>query len=129
MASNNLDPVDGSLRFKPRPLPRPLAQTMQLPRNFTEARFLQTTQDLTTPRVNETVTITGALTVDGAAVPLTSANAMLHQPDGSVETLEMAVNGNQTELTTRPRMSGIYGIEVNVLAQTGQAISSIAPHS
>jgi len=54
------------------------------------------------------------------AVPLTSANAILREPDGSVETLEMVVNGNQAELKTRPRMSGIYGIEVNVLAQTAE---------
>jgi pimeloyl-ACP methyl ester carboxylesterase len=85
---------------------------------FHGGALLQTTQDLTTPLVNETVTITGTLTAESAAVPLTSANAILHQPDGSVETAEMAVNGNRAELKTRPRMSGIYGIEVNVLAQT-----------
>jgi pimeloyl-ACP methyl ester carboxylesterase len=86
---------------------------------FHGGALLQTTQDLTTPRVNEPVTISTALTADGAAVPLTSANAILHQPDGSVQTLDMPVNGNRAELTTRPRRSGIYGIEVNVLAQTG----------
>jgi hypothetical protein len=82
--------------------------------------LLQTTQDLTTPRVNEPVTITGTLTADGSAVPLTSANAVLYQPDGSAQTLEMVVNANHAELTTRPRKSGIYGIEVNVLSQTGE---------
>jgi hypothetical protein len=86
---------------------------------FHGGALLQTAQDVTTPRVNETVTITGLLTAEGAAVPLTSADAIVHQPDGSVETLTMAVNGNQAELKARPRMSGIYGIEVNVLAQTG----------
>jgi hypothetical protein len=86
---------------------------------FHGGALLQTTQDLTTPRVNEPVTISTALTADGAADPLTSANAILHQPDGSVQTQDMPVNGNRAELTTRPRRSGIYGIEVNVLAQTG----------
>jgi pimeloyl-ACP methyl ester carboxylesterase len=86
---------------------------------FHGGALLQTAQDITIPRVNETVTIIATLTADGAAVPLTNANAILHLPDGSTETLEMAVNGNQAELKTGPRMSGIYGIEVNVLAQTG----------
>jgi pimeloyl-ACP methyl ester carboxylesterase len=85
---------------------------------FHGGALLQTTQDLTVPRVNETVTITGNLTADGAAVPLTSASAIVRQPDGSVQILEMAVDGNQAELKVRPRMSGIHGIEVNVLANS-----------
>jgi pimeloyl-ACP methyl ester carboxylesterase len=83
---------------------------------FHGGALLQTTQDLTVPRVNETVTITGNLTADGAAVPLTGASAAVRQPDGSAQTLEMAVDGNRAELKVRPRMSGIHGIEVNVLA-------------
>lgn len=85
---------------------------------FNGGALLQTTQDITVPRLNETVTITGTLTTDGAAVPLENANAIIHQPDGSSEGLEMAVNGNQAQLKLAPRMSGIYGIEVNVLANT-----------
>jgi pimeloyl-ACP methyl ester carboxylesterase len=83
---------------------------------FHGGALLQTTQDITVPRVNETVTVTGNLTANGAAVPMTSARAIVRQPDGSVETLEMAVNGNQAKLKITPRMSGIHGIEVNVLA-------------
>jgi pimeloyl-ACP methyl ester carboxylesterase len=83
---------------------------------FHGGALLQTTQDITVPRLNETVTIRGTLTADGAAVPLTSAAAMVRQPDGSLETLDMTVNGNQAELKIMPGMSGIYGIEVNVLA-------------
>jgi hypothetical protein len=85
---------------------------------FHGGALLQTTQDITTPRLNETVTITGSLTADGAAVPLASANAAIRQPDGSLETLAMTVNGNRAELKIRPRMSGIHGIEVNVLANS-----------
>jgi hypothetical protein len=83
---------------------------------FNGGASLQTTQDSTVPRLNETVTIAGTLTSDGTAVPLTSASAIVRQPDGSQETLDMRVNGNQAELKIAPRMSGIYGIEVNVLA-------------
>jgi hypothetical protein len=87
---------------------------------FNGGALLQTTQDKTVARVNETVTITGALTADGAAIPLTSATTILHNSDGSVETLEMTVNGNQAELKVTPGMSGIYGVEVNVLANSAE---------
>ena len=85
---------------------------------FNGGALLQTTQDITVPRVNETVTISGTLTADGAPVALTSASATIHQPDDSVETLDMTVNGNQAELKIAPDMSGIYGIEVSVLANS-----------
>jgi pimeloyl-ACP methyl ester carboxylesterase len=83
---------------------------------FNGGALLQTTQDITIPRVNETVTVTGTLTAGGAAVPLTSAGAIVRQPDGSVETLDMVINGNQAELKIAPRLSGIYGLQVNVVA-------------
>jgi len=85
---------------------------------FDGGALLQVTQDKTVPRVNEAVSITGSLTADGAEVPLTGAGAILHQPDGSVESREMDVNGNRAELEVTPRMSGIYGIEVSVLANS-----------
>jgi LPXTG-motif cell wall-anchored protein len=85
---------------------------------FNGGALLQTTQDITVPQVNETVTISGTLTTEGAASPLTSANAVIHRPDGSLETLDMTVNGNQAELKIAPRMSGLYGIELNVLANS-----------
>jgi pimeloyl-ACP methyl ester carboxylesterase len=85
---------------------------------FNGGALLQTTQDIAVPRVDETVTISGALTADGAAVPVTGASAIIRQPDGSVEMPEMIVNGNQAELKISPSMSGIYGVEVNVLANS-----------
>jgi hypothetical protein len=85
---------------------------------FNGGALLETTQAVTVPRVNETVTITGRLTSDGAGVPLTGASAVVRQPDGSVETLDMTVNGNQAELKISPRLSGIYGVEVKILANS-----------
>ena len=85
---------------------------------FNGGALLETAQDITVPRVNETVTITGRLTADGAGVRLSGASAIVRQPDGSVETLDMTVNGNQAELKISPRLSGIYGVEVNVLANS-----------
>jgi hypothetical protein len=85
---------------------------------FNGGALLQTTQDRTVPRVNEAVTITGSLTADGAPIPLTSATALIRKPDGSSESLEMAINGNQARIEITPRARGLHGIEVYVLAQT-----------
>ena len=85
---------------------------------FSGGALLQTTQDITTPRVNQPVAISGVLTVDGVSIPLTSANAIIHAPDGSTEVVEMNVNGNQVDVKITPQVSGIYGIEVAVTAQT-----------
>jgi autotransporter translocation and assembly factor TamB len=85
---------------------------------FNGGALLQATQDKTVPRIDEAVTISGTLTSNGAAVPLTSARAIVRQPDGSVEMLDMKVNANQAELQFAPRISGIHGIEVNVLANS-----------
>lgn len=87
---------------------------------FDGGALLQATQDPTVARVNQAVTITGSLTADGAPIPLTNAEAIVRAPDGSAETLAMTVNGNQSQVMVTPRMSGIYGIEVNVLAQTAE---------
>jgi hypothetical protein len=84
---------------------------------FHGGALLQTTQDITVPGVNQTVTITGTLTADGVPIPLTSAVGLVRKPDGSTETVDMLLNGNQGVLSVTPRLPGIYGIEVNVLAQ------------
>jgi hypothetical protein len=49
---------------------------------------------------------------------LTSAEAVVRSPDGSAETFEMTVDGNLAEVKVTSHMSGIYGVEVNILAQT-----------
>jgi pimeloyl-ACP methyl ester carboxylesterase len=85
---------------------------------FNGGALLQTTQDITVPRVNQTVTVTGSLTADGAPIPLTSAEALVRAPDGLTETLTMTINGDRAEVEVTPRMSGIHGVEVNILAQT-----------
>jgi pimeloyl-ACP methyl ester carboxylesterase len=85
---------------------------------FNGGALLQTTQDVTVPRVNQTVTVTGSLTADGAPIPLTSAEALVRAPDGLTETLTMTINGDRAEVEVTPRMSGIHGVEVNILAQT-----------
>jgi pimeloyl-ACP methyl ester carboxylesterase len=95
---------------------------------FHGGALLQATQDITIPSVNEPVTIAAVLTANGRPVLLTSASATVHLPDGSVETLDMTVNGNQAELRIAPRLSGLYGIEVSVFSNSadGEVIDRAA---
>jgi len=72
--------------------------------------------DLTVPALNETVTVSADLTANGQPIALQSAQAALRKPDGSVETLDMTINGNTAALEITPDASGIYGIEVSVTA-------------
>jgi pimeloyl-ACP methyl ester carboxylesterase len=72
--------------------------------------------DLTVPALNETVNVSANLSADGQPVPLQSAQATLRRPDGSVETMDMVINGNTATVEVTPNASGIYGIEVGVTA-------------
>jgi pimeloyl-ACP methyl ester carboxylesterase len=72
--------------------------------------------DLTVPALNETVNVSADLSADSQPVPLQSAQATLRKPDGSVETVDMIINGNTAALEIDPNASGIYGIEVSVTA-------------
>jgi hypothetical protein len=72
--------------------------------------------DLTVPALNETVNVSANLSADGQPVPLQSAQATVRKPDGSVETMDMVINGNTATVEVTPNASGIYGIEVGVTA-------------
>lgn len=94
----------------------PSGTTFAITAQFQGGALLEVTQDTTIPRPGETVTVRATLTADGAGVPLASASATLYRPDGTRENLEMAVNGNQANLRVSQRASGLYGLEVSVLA-------------
>jgi pimeloyl-ACP methyl ester carboxylesterase len=79
--------------------------------------------DQTVPALNEAVHIFADLSVDGQPVAMQSAQATLRKPDGGAETLEMSIEGNSAALEITPKTSGIYGIEVNVIAQATDGAS------
>jgi len=79
---------------------------------------LTTNLDVTTPQVGQTVNISAMLTADTGAVPLSEAQATVRYPDGSTEMFDMSIVGNSATLTLKPRMMGIYGVAVAVLAST-----------
>jgi len=85
--------------------------------NFKGGAKLSASTSLTTPRVNEPVTISANLTADGLPVTLKTAQIILRKPDGSAESLDMLLNGNSATLEVTPNSSGIYGTEVDITAQ------------
>lgn len=90
---------------------------------FNGGATLQTTLDNLVPQVNEPVNIRAQLTTAGQAITLISAQAHIRQPDGQVATYPLVVQGDSVLLTLTPSQSGLYGVEVNVRAQTEEGLS------
>jgi hypothetical protein len=85
---------------------------------FNGGATLQTTLDQLAPQVNGPVNLRAHLLAAGQAITLTSAQARMRQPDGQVTTYPLLIQGNSTTLTVTPTQSGLYGVELNVRAQT-----------
>jgi pimeloyl-ACP methyl ester carboxylesterase len=85
---------------------------------FNGGATLQTTLDKLVPQVNEPVTLQAQLIATGQSITLTSAQARVRRPDGQVESYPLVVQGEKTVFTLTPIQSGLYGVEVNVSAQT-----------
>lgn len=84
---------------------------------FNGGAQLQARLDVTTPKVNQPVTISALLTADGAPVLLDGAQAAVRHPDGHLETLAMQVSNNSAILSLKPDETGIHSVEVSVTAR------------
>jgi hypothetical protein len=89
---------------------------------FTGGATLQATLDQLLPPVNAPVNLQAQLTAAGQAVTLTSAQARVRRPDGQVANYALAIQGNSTQLTLTPEQSGLYGVELQVSAQTAAGL-------
>jgi len=76
----------------------------------------------TIPAFGSPVEISASLSAAGQAVQVTSAQALLRQPDGSQETLQLTQNGEQFTASYEPAASGLYAVEVLVTGQTEQGL-------
>ena len=85
---------------------------------FNGGATLQTTLDKLITQVNEPVTLQARLIATGQSITLTSAQARVRRPDGQVETYPLVAQGESTLFTLTPIQSGLYGVELNVSAQT-----------
>jgi len=84
---------------------------------FDGGAMLTARTELTVPELNEVVNVSADLTIDGQPVALQSAQAIIRKPDGSIETILMAIEESSASLEITPDNSGVYGIEIDVTAQ------------
>ncbi len=74
----------------------------------------------TLPRPGETVQISLQLDLAGQELPLQQAVAQIRGSDGALETLELSIQGGKAQGSWRPTRSGLYGIDLEVLAAAPQ---------
>jgi hypothetical protein len=75
------------------------------------------------PRLNERVNLTANISLNGESLPITQAQAVIKNPDGGTETLDLPA-GQNTSTTWTPREAGTHAVDIVVtaLAPDGSAI-------
>jgi len=87
------------------------------------ARFVGGAQLLTglstlLPRTGDEVSVTASVRLGNEDLPVREAEASIRRPDGTTEHVSLAVSGSQAQVTLRPSLAGLYGID---LTATGVA--------
>ena len=90
---------------------------------FNGGATLQITLDQLTPQLDEPVNLQAQLTAAGQAVMLTSGEARLRRPDGQVERYPLIIQGANATVAFMPSQQGLYGVELNVSAQTAAGLT------
>jgi hypothetical protein len=80
------------------------------------------------PRTGQEVGLTASLRLGDANLPLRAAEALIRRPDGTTERVTLAVRESVSQADLRPRLPGLYGIDITVmgLAADGSAIERSA---
>ncbi len=89
---------------------------------FVGGATLEATTNVTIPAPDEPVILQARLKTAGQAAAIDIVEAILRKPDGSTETVQLAPNGDVYSLTYLPKMTGIYGAEVNVTGKTADGL-------
>jgi pimeloyl-ACP methyl ester carboxylesterase len=74
------------------------------------------------PMVYDEVQISTSLSLSAQALDITSAQALIHAPDGKTNTIDLAINGAQAGTSWKPDTPGIYGIDIRV---TGNGLANM----
>lgn len=90
---------------------------------FNGGATLQITLDQLTPQLAEPVNLQAQLTAAGQAVTLTSGQARLRRPDGQIESYPLIIQGANATVAFMPSQHGLYGVELNVSAQTATGLT------
>lgn len=85
---------------------------------FTGGAVLQAATSSLIPKADEPVEITAALEHGGQPLPVKEAKAVIRQPDGGLQELQLTQNGEHYQATWKPPSPGLYAIDVNVQGES-----------
>lgn len=66
------------------------------------------------PQINNPVQLSARLDLGGQPLTIENAEALIRDPEGQVENLQLALQGSQAEATWEPTKAGLYGIDLQV---------------
>ena len=64
------------------------------------------------PAMGEQVVLTASLELAGKDLPLQDAVVRLRKPDGTSEDLALKISASQAQVTVRPGLAGLYGVDI-----------------
>jgi hypothetical protein len=79
---------------------------------FTGGAVLEAKTSATILEPGQPVTIEATMSKEGKSISIESAEALVRMPDGSSETLQLKITGDQADTSFRPIQSGLHSIEV-----------------
>ena len=85
---------------------------------FVGGAQLRTSLSTLLPRVGDEVSLTASVRLGNEDLSVREAEASIRRPDGTTEHVSLAVNGLQAQVTLRPTLAGLYGMD---LTATGVA--------
>ncbi|HEX2990810.1 MAG TPA: hypothetical protein VHO49_09035, partial [Anaerolineales bacterium] len=90
---------------------------------FVGGARLDTSSATLVPQINDGLEFSANVTLNGQALEITQAQAMIRHPDGEIETLDFPV-GQNVSMTWTPREPGTHAVDivVNALAPDGSLI-------
>ncbi|MBI4790090.1 MAG: alpha/beta hydrolase [Chloroflexi bacterium] len=64
------------------------------------------------PQVQEPVEFFARLVLGGQALNIREARALIHNPDGQLETVALTASGAEWKATWKPQMAGLHGVDI-----------------
>ena len=83
---------------------------------FVGGARLDTSSATLVPLINDDLEFNANVTLNGQALEITQAQAVIRQPDGAIETLEFPA-GQNVSMTWRPRQPGTHAVDIVVTAR------------
>ncbi len=110
------NPNPGPWRVTVRPTQEtpPLGAEYAIMAQYQGGATLEATLSTHLPGVGENVEVTATLKLGEQALPVDSAQVVVHYPDGHSESLSISESDLGIEASWQPEQPGIYGIDVNI---------------